>query len=113
MCAPVAQTERSCLQCRDPGSIPGWGRSARGENGNPLQYSCPGYPVDRGAWQATVLGVAKSERLKTSVCPVWHGVICMSFTFEETEIKEIQISGQPLRAVETRADPNLSETPVF
>ena len=37
----------------------------------------------------------------------------MSFTFEETEIKEIQISGQPLRAVETRADPNLSETPVF
>ena len=37
----------------------------------------------------------------------------MSFTFEETEIKEIQISGQPLRAVETWGDPNLSETPVF
>ena len=39
-------------------------------------------------------------------------LIRMSFTFEETEIKESQISGQPLRAVETWADPNLSETPV-
>ena len=44
---------------RDMGSIPGLGRSSREGNGNPLQYSCFGNPVDRGAWQNTVLGVAK------------------------------------------------------
>ena len=37
----------------------GPGRSAGEENGNPLQYSCLGNPVDRGAWQATVNGVTK------------------------------------------------------
>ena len=31
-------------------SIPGLGRSPGGGNGNPLQYSCLGNPVDRGAW---------------------------------------------------------------
>ena len=30
-------------------------------NGNPLQYSCLGNPMDRGAWQATVHGVTKSQ----------------------------------------------------
>ena len=30
-------------------------------NGNPLQYSCLGNPVDRGTWQATVHGVVKSQ----------------------------------------------------
>ena len=45
----------------DLGSIPGLERSPGGENGNPLQYSCLQKPMDRGAWQATVLGVAKSQ----------------------------------------------------
>ena len=35
---------------RDVGSIPGSGRSPRKGNGNPLQYSCLGNPMDRGAW---------------------------------------------------------------
>ena len=35
----------------DVGSIPGWGRSPGGGNGNPLQYSCLGNPMDRGAWR--------------------------------------------------------------
>ena len=43
----------------DTGSIPGSGRSPGEGNGNPLQYSCLGNPMDRGAWQATVHGVAK------------------------------------------------------
>ena len=43
----------------DLGSIPGSGRSPREGNGNPLQYSCLGIPMDRGAWWASVLGVAK------------------------------------------------------
>ena len=38
----------------DLGSIPGLGRPPGVGNGNPLQYSCLGNPMDRGAWQATV-----------------------------------------------------------
>ena len=44
----------------DAGSIPGSGRSPGGGNGNPLQYSCLGNPVERGAWRATVHEVSKS-----------------------------------------------------
>ena len=43
----------------DVGSIPGSGRSPGEGNGNPFQYSCLGNLVDRGAWWATVHGVAK------------------------------------------------------
>ena len=43
----------------DMDSIPGSGRSPGEGNGNPLQYSCLGNPVDRGAWLATVHGVTK------------------------------------------------------
>ena len=53
----------------DLGSIPGLGRSPGGGNGNPLQYSCLGNPMDRGAWWATVHGVAKSQTwLGTHAC---------------------------------------------
>ena len=44
----------------DADSIPGSGRSPGEGNGNPLQYSCLENPMDRGDWQATVDGVAKS-----------------------------------------------------
>ena len=43
----------------DVGSVPGSGRSPGEENVNPLQYSCLGNPMDRGAWQTTVHGIAK------------------------------------------------------
>ena len=45
----------------DLGSIPGSGRSPGEGNGNPLQHSCLENPMDRGAWWATVHGVAKSR----------------------------------------------------
>ena len=45
----------------DMGSIPGSGRSPREGNGNPLQYSCLEIFLDRGAWRASVHGVAESE----------------------------------------------------
>ena len=44
----------------DPGSVPGSGRSPGEGNGYPLQYSCLENSMDRGVWQATVHGVAKS-----------------------------------------------------
>ena len=46
---------------RDVGSTSGLGRSPRRGNGNPLQYSCLENSIDRGLWQATVHGVAKSS----------------------------------------------------
>ena len=46
---------------RDVGSIPGSERRPGEGNGNPLQYSCLENPRDRGAWQATVHEVAKSQ----------------------------------------------------
>ena len=45
----------------DAGSIPGSGKSPGEGNDNPLQYSCLGNSMDRGAWWATVHGVAKSQ----------------------------------------------------
>ena len=50
---------------RDAGVIPGSGKSPGEGNGNPTQYSCLENPMDRGAWWATVHGVAKCwTRLK-------------------------------------------------
>ena len=46
---------------RDVDSIPWSGRSPVVGNGNPLQYSCPKNPIDRGAWQAIVHRVEKSQ----------------------------------------------------
>ena len=46
---------------RDEGSIPGSGRYLGDGNGNPLQYSCLGSPMDRGGWWAIVHGVAKNQ----------------------------------------------------
>ena len=45
----------------DVGSIPGSGKSSGEGNGNPLQFSCLGNPMDGGAWGATVHGVAESQ----------------------------------------------------
>ena len=50
----------SASKAGDLGLIPGSGRSSGEQNGNPLQYSCLGNPMDRGAWRATVHVVAKN-----------------------------------------------------
>ena len=46
---------------KDPGSIPGVGRSPGGGHGNPPQYSCLESPMDRAAWWAMVHGVTMSQ----------------------------------------------------
>ena len=54
------------------GSIPGLGRSPGKGNGNPHQYSCLENPMDRGAWWATVHGVAVKFDLKTKHSRITH-----------------------------------------
>ena len=56
-----SEVKASACDAGDLGSIPGSGRSPGEGNGNPLQYSCPGNPMDRGAWWATVHGVIKGS----------------------------------------------------
>ena len=46
---------------KDAGLVPGLGGSPGEEDGNPLQYSCLGNSMDRGAWWATVYGIAESQ----------------------------------------------------
>ena len=53
-------SKESACNAGDSSSIPGSGKSPGGGNGNPLQYSCLENSVDKGAWQATVLGVTRS-----------------------------------------------------
>ena len=53
--------KNSSANAGDVGSVPGLGRSPAEGNGNPLQYSCLGNPMDRGAWWATVHGVTESD----------------------------------------------------
>ena len=50
----------------DAGSIPGLRRSPGGRHGNPLQFSCLEHLMDRGAWQATVHGVAKESDITSN-----------------------------------------------
>ena len=54
---PVIQ--ETSFNAEDLGSIPGLGKYTGEGNGNPLQYSCLRNPMNRGAWQATVHGVAR------------------------------------------------------
>ena len=69
----------------DVGSIPGLGRSPGERNGSPLQYSCLGNPMDRGAWRAGVRGVAKGIDLTREGLAPWlnggewtQGKLCLT-----------------------------------
>ena len=72
--------EESVCNARDLGSVPGLGRSSGEGNSNPLQYSCLGNPLDRGAWWAMVHEVAKSwTRLReTNTSPVVYTHPCQT-----------------------------------
>ena len=51
--------KESACNAGDTGLIPGSGRSSGEGNGNSLQYSCLGNPMDKGAWWTTVHGATK------------------------------------------------------
>ena len=57
----VKNTSANAGDVKDVGSIPESGRSPGAGHRNPLQYSCLGNPMDRGAWQVTVHGVIESD----------------------------------------------------
>ena len=58
------------------GSVPGLGRFPGEVSGNPFQYSCLGNPIDREAWWATVLEVAKSWQWSIQICSMSIYVFC-------------------------------------
>ena len=60
-CTVIKKPPANAGGTRDVGSVPGSGRSSGEGNGNPLWYSCLGNSMDRGAWWATVSGVAKRQ----------------------------------------------------
>ena len=63
---------------RDTGSIPGLGRSPGGGHGDTLQYSCLENPMDKGAWQATVLRVTHIQtQLKRLSVHTYSVHICL------------------------------------
>ena len=67
----------------DMGSIPGLGKCPGEGNSSPLQYSCLGNPMDRGAWWVTIHGVAELNTLSNETCKQ----VCSNKTlFIETEI---------------------------
>ena len=82
---------------RDKGSIPGLGRSPGGGHGNPLQYSHPENPKDRGAWWTTVREVAKI-RLKQLSTPTYHLHIhdCHDIFLTKAPSHHCEMSGNPL-----------------
>ena len=67
--------KESACNARDLGSVPGLGRSPGEGNGYPLQYSCLEIPMDRGAWRATVHGVAKNQK---QILKIIHVYTCLS-----------------------------------
>ena len=71
--------KESACNAGDPCSILGSGRSPGEGNGNPLQYSCLENPMDRGAWQGTVHGSAKS----------WTGLSDITHSFAYTVLRAI------------------------
>ena len=82
----------------DSGSLPGWVRSPGEGNGSPLQYSCLGNPMDRGAWWATVHGVGEesdmTERLSTQamlLCAFYlpSALLCALFQGMPSKLAEI------------------------
>ena len=78
-----------CYQCRnagDVGLIPRLGRSPAEGNGNPLQYSHLENSMDRGAWWATVHGVAKTQTRLSNY----------TFTFIETLLRGVFYSSKYL-----------------
>ena len=72
----------------DVGLIPGSGRSPGEGKGNPLQHSVLSNPTDRGVWQATVHGVAKSRIQLSTRVELFGGQLVITFHLKKTDNKK-------------------------
>ena len=89
--------EESSCQAGDPGLITESGTSPRERNGNPLQYSCLGNPMDRGAWRATVYGVTKNRTwLSTHACLLFRSYTRAREHESESELIKWMILGDSM-----------------
>ena len=68
-------------------SNPGLGRPPGEGNGNPFQYSCLENPMDRGAWRATVHGVAESDRTHTHTLSSGIGSVPFSVSYPTLKLR--------------------------
>ena len=108
--------EPTC-SARDTGSIPGWGRSPGGVNGNSFQYSCLENPMDRRAWRARAHAICKVSDTTEQACtllPRWRACrLCLEETAESHRtysfLKSAQHSGQETKAQSD--DPDQVELP--
>ena len=91
--------KESACNAGDLGSIPGSGRSPGKGNGNPLQYSCLGNPMDRKAWWAIVHGVTKSQRwlrdYHVHFSPVWAPDLRSLYSFLMHQLLLVSFPWQP------------------
>ena len=76
---------------KDPVSTPGSGRSSRGRNSNPLQYSCLKNPVDEGAFRAAVHRVAKDSDMTEHARAHTHS-LSLSFSLSLLSFTNVNIS---------------------
>ena len=89
---------------RDIASVPGSGRSPGGRHGNLFQYSCLENLMGRGAWQATIHGVAKSQiRLSDTFTSLSHAITILlyssvNFATFIFHFFSFSLSPQPLKA---------------
>ena len=86
----VSDGKEFACNAGDSSSIPGSGRSPGGGNGNPLQYSCLGNPMDRGAWRAAVHGVAKSQTRLSDQHFRFIILIAIKFIFDSNSKERIK-----------------------
>ena len=91
----VVQCKESACNVGDTGLIPGSGWSPEREHDNPLQYSCSENHMDRGAWQATVQRIGKSQTqlkwLSMHTHSSWSTESCI-LTYERQTDKELSWS---------------------
>ena len=83
--------QETACNAGDTGLILGSGRSAGEGNGNPFWYSCLGNPLDRGAWRATVHGVARVRHDLVTESPPLPPNLMDKYDWEES-----MTPGQPV-----------------
>ena len=107
----VPVSKESTCNAGDLDLIPGLGRSPGEGNGNPLQYSCLGNPMDRGAWQATVYVVTRDGHDLVTKLPLYIYIYMYKLYLVSYFLAEVYIqfsSVQSLSCVRLFATPGIA-----